>query len=102
MGMPFHDWQNEGTKTQVRDKVAIHHINMNPVSASLLQSLDLLAETGKIGRKDRWGNDQTHSVASKAVCSKSTSSDRVSCNVTDSGLKCRSVCIGLPVMCIVK
>lgn len=38
------------TKGDVWNKVSIHHIAMNPVGTGFVDSIDLVAQAGKIGR----------------------------------------------------
>src|SRR5205814_386537 len=38
---------------QVRDEVAVHHVDVQPVGAGPLDGRHLLAEPGEVGRQDR-------------------------------------------------
>ena len=42
----------------VGDEMAVHHVDMDPVGAGLIDGADLVAELGKIGGKDRGGDDE--------------------------------------------
>jgi hypothetical protein len=43
--------QDERPKGQVRHKVAVHHIHMNPICPGLLASGNLLTQAGEISRQ---------------------------------------------------
>ena len=47
----------ERTHRQIRDEVAVHDIDVNPIGAGLLTSLDLVPQTQVIGRNNGRGND---------------------------------------------
>jgi hypothetical protein len=46
------------TYRDVRHKMAIHHVDVDPVGASSLDRANLVAQPGEIGRKNRRRNDE--------------------------------------------
>ena len=54
-----------GAHGDVRDEMAVHHIDMDPVASRLIDGADLLAEPGEIGGQDRRGDEERagHGVA---------------------------------------
>ncbi|MND80444.1 hypothetical protein D3C80_722160 [compost metagenome] len=50
------------TERDVRNEMAIHNIDMNPVGTRFKHGIDFLAQARKVCGKDGWGDcDRTHS-----------------------------------------
>ena len=49
---------DRGTDRQVRDEMAVHHVDMDPVGAGLVDRANLLAEPGEICREDGRGDER--------------------------------------------
>ena len=43
----------------VGDEMAVHHVDVDPVGAGLVDRADLLAEPGEVGGQDRRGNQRS-------------------------------------------
>ena len=57
LGMRTERLDHVGADGDVRHKMAVHHIDMDPVAAGGVDGAHFLAEPGKIGREDGRGDD---------------------------------------------
>ena len=49
---------DQGTDRDVGHEAAVHYVNVNPVSACLVDGTHVFAKTGEIGGEDRWRDHQ--------------------------------------------
>ena len=49
-------FDNRWANGQVRDKVPVHNIHMNPVGTGRFQTFNIFAQFGKVSRKNRRSN----------------------------------------------
>mmetsp|Transcript_2000 Transcript_2000/g.9027 ORF Transcript_2000/g.9027 Transcript_2000/m.9027 type:complete len:298 (-) Transcript_2000:14-907(-) len=54
---------DEGADGDVGDEAAVHDVDVDPLGAGLIDSLDLGAEGGEVGGEDGWGDDDGVLVA---------------------------------------
>ena len=58
LGVPPERLHHVGAERNVGNEVAVHHVDMDPVGAGLVDRNDFLAKLGEIGSQNRRGDEQ--------------------------------------------